>query len=549
MASFPISLTDDTKSAAKSIFDALDRMGNKLESIGKGFDKLGNLGKKSFTELAGHISNIGNFFLNAGRAAFDFGKTVISASLDAAKYLGGVIDSGTRSRFTFQAITGSIEETNKSLELSLSLSKRLGRPFDEISQSIAGIERRGGSGDQATIITSILSDLDALGGYNTKQIEEVFSSSLNTGFFKGAEAVEQLSKSGVDLTRFFDALGPRIGKTTDELYDLAKAGKLQRMDAGPALDALSEALVRQSGGSRPGDIGEKLARGTLDGFVGRFKAGLEGLFLESSKNASSSFSRGLESLNVALDKLFANQGIKDKFGDLFTKLADKLPGIATQTGVWVDKLLTMDWDAFGGKVSKFVEDLGKAVGFMGDLVSLFEKFDKFRGSNVAETLGLDPNGSVGKSLNSYNENNKNLHPGQIFSSDDFSKIADFGKTIGNFWSDLVKPGDKSAGNNVLAPNRDGFSTPFEDPMDPENSTAFSKFNDVKRDDIHTMVTSAVDSMRAQNKSGYSTNTVSAPIQITIDGSKNSAETADKVYYQLDQSFSSMVDRHMRGSGA
>lgn len=196
-----------------------------------------------------------------------------------------------------------------------------------------------------------------------------------------AEELLQLQERNISSELVYKALEKRLGKTREQLLKLQKAGQIKGDDA---IEAILSAVKAKTGTKVAGEAGKKFAETTLDGMVGKFKAGWQNMWIDMGRLVLPQVERVAKLIGGSLGKLMDNP----RFGELgdrmltgLTKFVDWLevnwPTVdkflnvgmhlitaAFYASVAAIKLVANNWDIIGPIVQAVGISFGVVVGIV-----------------------------------------------------------------------------------------------------------------------------------------------------------------------------------------
>jgi tape measure domain-containing protein len=221
--------------------------------------------------IANGLTAIKDAAIGAAMGVASLVQSFASASLEALRFaqssemaLGNLLHGGQNARQEFDAVRGMAEKLGLDVQDTVhSFQKLLAAQFDV---------------GRAKELLAMGSDLQGIGA----KADEVSRALLAITQIKSkgrlmASEMLQLQEAGISSELVYEALGKRLGKTRQELAKLQEAGKI---DSGIGIDAILEAVRKKTGTTKAGELGEKVARETIDGMVRVLRAGVENMFTD-----------------------------------------------------------------------------------------------------------------------------------------------------------------------------------------------------------------------------------------------------------------------------
>lgn len=574
MSNYPIQITDGVTATSRAILSALDALITKFGQLGNASEEAGKKGKKSGLDIASGLSQVGlladkviSKFLNLASATGSFFETAF--------------DSGTKSRASFYALTRSVESSNAALKEARILSEDFAEPLDKVTNKLFKFMQAGLDVNDATIFTKALSDLEALGSFNTDQITESISKMLNSGAISD-ETITELSRAGINSTYIFDRLAVSLGKSSQSLHDLHAQNNLQRIPLTQgSLQAFLDAITNASGAKdKVGSIAKGLADTTIEGFTGRMKARWDNAFADAADGAQSPLKKGLDSLNEEFDHLFSDPGTKAKLGEIMTTIAQQVPIIAEKMPEVVNALVAVDWP-------KMIKDVSAIVQLFADMVDKVQRLDYVLAPIIGAAAGFVTGGPVGAAigfgaglvadwaghkaadginsgLNIINENtdrtpsaytNHEPRPAPSVSVVDgvtYSNSTKLGNQIRSIdpnFREISPVGALEPDPNMSPADNVSWPSSGRDSYDAEldkilKSDSFFSAQE-KYYSTHGLSRTASDNNIKPSKNVV----INSNISINVSESKEPGKTGDDVLQSLDDSYDSIIDKHANALGA
>lgn len=257
-----LSIIDKASSVAKNISKSLNGVLGSLKSVDAASSKpiqLGVAGRfkqelsKAKTDLKGFGSDVferfgGEAALGAAGAAASVAAAV-GVGLLAKKGASMAIDAVTfreNTEAAFESILGSQMAAKDVFAKADALAGKLGLEDEEVVGQLKKLMTSGFGADQALGIVKTAANLAAVRGEGAA---EAFATMMATVEAKGkfdTKTLSGLAKLGVRTEDVYASLAKKLGKTTDEVQALAKAGKI---DAATGVQAVLDSLDAKFGGA------------------------------------------------------------------------------------------------------------------------------------------------------------------------------------------------------------------------------------------------------------------------------------------------------------
>lgn len=258
-------LADTQKKEAKRVADF------KLGMAQQKLDKQGGLVDFATGGLAVGAGAVAAGALAAAAAvgylAYQFGK----ASVEAAAF-------GERSRLALTLLTGNASVASAEFDNVRREAQQLGL---DVFATQAGFQKLLAAQfeiGKAKELLRMSADLQAIGASaeHTKRAIVAISQIKNTGYLQGDE-LNQLREAGVSTELVYEALGKRLGKTTQQIISMQEKRQLGSNDV---IESILEAVRKKTGSTTTGDAGKAFAASTLTGMAGVFKARFQNAFVD-----------------------------------------------------------------------------------------------------------------------------------------------------------------------------------------------------------------------------------------------------------------------------
>lgn len=200
-------------------------------------------------------------------AAIGFGKAVIEAAA-----------FGEKSELAIKQLIHGGGDAKKELQEIVGIAARMGLPVEETVKSFQKLLAMQFKPAQAKELIKMGADLQAIGA-STEEVAGALTaiSQIKAKGRVQAEELLQLAERGVSTELILEALGKRLGKTTDQVRSLMQAGKITAEDG---IAAIGEAVKKKTGIKQFGEAGEKFANTTLAGMAAQFKARGQALLMD-----------------------------------------------------------------------------------------------------------------------------------------------------------------------------------------------------------------------------------------------------------------------------
>lgn len=219
----------------------------------------------------GGIAAIGAATVAAAAAvaylAFKFGEATVAAAAFAQ-----------RSRMALQFLIGHAPVAAVEFDAVRKEAQRLGLDVESTQHSFQKLLAAQFQIGKAKELIRMGSDLQAIGA--TQENVEGVLLAITQIKAKGrlmAQEMLQLQERGISSELVYEALGRRLGKTTEQLKKLQEKGKL---GGTVAIESILEAVRVKTGVSRAGEAGEMFAATTLTGMFNTLKAGVTNFFID-----------------------------------------------------------------------------------------------------------------------------------------------------------------------------------------------------------------------------------------------------------------------------
>jgi tape measure domain-containing protein len=258
-------LADTQKKEAKRVADfKLGMAQQKLDKQGGLVDfASGGLGMGAAAIAAGALAAAAA----VGYLAYQFGK----ASVEAAAF-------GERSRLALTLLTGSASVASAEFDNVRREAQQLGLDVHDTQAGFQKLLAAQFDIGKAKELLRMSADLQAIGASaeHTKRAIVAISQIKNTGYLQGDE-LNQLREAGVSTELVYEALGKRLGKTTQQIISMQEKRQLGSNDV---IESILEAVRKKTGSKTTGDAGKAFASSTLTGMAGVFKARIQNAFVD-----------------------------------------------------------------------------------------------------------------------------------------------------------------------------------------------------------------------------------------------------------------------------
>ncbi len=361
-AEFAVELEDDVTPAAKRASTSLGRLQAQFQKFN---NSAAGRATQKFASVAKDIMAIG-VAVAAGVGAGITSMTV------------GMVDFNQRSTLAFKALAKDGEDSGKSLQNIVDLTKEFGLDLKETTAAAIRLKSAGFSQNETENLVKMGADMRVLGA-SSEQLGRAFlaiEQIKSAGTLQGDE-LNQLADAGVPKAAVFEELAKAMGKTVPEILKLKEAGKI---GADQTIDAIGKAMLRLTGGKEFGEVGRKVANETLGGMAGKLKAGFQDLFRRVALDSESPIAKAFGPIADRLFKLFEDPSTQAALSQAITSIANA-----------IEKAIPF--------IEIFIESVGE--GFMkawpdikGALVGMMDLFGEISGSgSTAETIA-----KIGKAI-------------------------------------------------------------------------------------------------------------------------------------------------------
>lgn len=300
----------------------------KVDRSAQGLTKTGAFLATTFGNLAARgISMAVGGFIDLGRSAF------------------GAADHVGKTRLALTGMLGSQEAANREMAWGTKFAKDYGMSIADVHDQQRKFAGLGFGEEERKALLLMSGDMRAV-GMSTEQVSRSMlqiSQIASKGKLQGEELIV-LAENGISLTKVYDALGRRLGKTREEIIKMQKAGTLK---SGDALNAIAESLVETGGSKKLGEAGKKAAAGTMGGVAGKIGATFEEALRDASAKAEPQLVAGLNSI---LKGLGAAEGVTltdaitnalNKVGSILEEIGPKIPGFIASIDSLASSLATI----------------------------------------------------------------------------------------------------------------------------------------------------------------------------------------------------------------
>lgn len=150
-------------------------------------------------------------------------------------------------------------------------------------------------------------DLQAIGASadQTKRAIVAISQIKNTGYLQGDE-LNQLREAGVSTELVYEALGKRLGKTTQQIISMQEKRQLGSEDV---IESILQAVRVKTGVENTGDAGRKFARENVRGQWNKLQGDVDNLFLDIGEAILPGLMKMTAKVSSLAVKLFADPRI------------------------------------------------------------------------------------------------------------------------------------------------------------------------------------------------------------------------------------------------
>jgi tape measure domain-containing protein len=346
--------------AALGIAQLTARADNATRSLGG----LGGMASKA----GGALMSIGAF---AVKAAAIVGAAFLAMGVAAAKYIGEMQALKQSTVFAFAASMGGQAQAIAGWEKMVATAIKIGAPLDMVSKSMTMLMAQGFSFDAADALVKRMADLKALNpSANLEKIALAIAQIKAKGKLSQEELSGQLAETGLSPDMVYEALSKKLGKDKASVIKMITAGQI---DSKTGIEAIEEAMKKQTGGGAAGAMAEKMASTTILGGIGRltarvqgFAAGLKINFAPAAKfmdrigvalegESGQKFGKALEDgMNTALGLL--DRITQKDIESVFSGAADVINGVTATV-----RTLASAWDwvqAVGARLDQIKASMG-----------------------------------------------------------------------------------------------------------------------------------------------------------------------------------------------
>jgi tape measure domain-containing protein len=366
--SYEIILNDGVSLPAKRAADAAAKLDTSLRNAGKGAKKA----KKDTDDFSYALNGIATKMADM---AFNLAGKFVSSVVDIGESLHDTAKLASRTKLSFATMFGGVAEGAKVTESGIAMSKKYGFALEDVLGSISRFSGAGFNLPQIETLISMQGDLRGL-GRTTEQINRLGEAMVkikNSGKLEGDE-MQVLSENGVNIGKLYESLALKLGKTTDEIKAMKKAGKIP---ADAALNSIGESILLSLKKSKVGQAGEAAANETLDGLEGKLKAEMGSRIFSAVDAAEPALVKGMQAIfkgamgSGTLDFEGALTHGLEKLGFLMEQLGPKLPAIADAFAKAFGAASGINFGGlndFVGKLPQIASGLGTVAGQMSVLV-------------------------------------------------------------------------------------------------------------------------------------------------------------------------------------
>jgi tape measure domain-containing protein len=228
-----------------------------------------------------------------GYLAYQFGK----ASVEAAAF-------GERSRLALTLLTGNASVASAEFDNVRREAQLLGLDVFDTQAGFQKLLAAQFEIGKARELLRMSADLQAIGASaeHTKRAIVAISQIKNTGYLQGDE-LNQLREAGVSTELVYEALGKRLGKTTQQIISMQEKRQLGSNDV---IESILEAVRKKTGSATTGDAGKAFAASTLTGMVGVFRARIQNAFVDIGDAILPGLQRLMKLASSFVDKVAAD---------------------------------------------------------------------------------------------------------------------------------------------------------------------------------------------------------------------------------------------------
>jgi tape measure domain-containing protein len=231
-----------------------------------------------------------------GYLAVQFGR----ASVEAAAF-------GERSRLALTLLTGSATVASAEFDSVRREAQQLGLDVYDTQAGFQKLLAAQFDIGKAKELVRMSADLQAIGASadQTKRAIVAISQIKNTGYLQGDE-LNQLREAGVSTELVYEALGKRLGKTTQQIISMQEKRQLGSNDV---IESILEAVRKKTGSATTGDAGKSFAASTITGMAGVFKARIQNAFVDIGDAILPGLQRLMKLASSFVDKIAADPKI------------------------------------------------------------------------------------------------------------------------------------------------------------------------------------------------------------------------------------------------
>lgn len=305
------------------------------------------------------IGAVGVAAAGATLAVGYLGFKLAGLAVDGIKATASFAVFGQNSRMAFNALAKYGASGAKIFNHVRDLADEFGMDVRSTSDNYRDLLSTGFNPKQADQITKMGADMRFLG----KSAEQVklavigISQIKATGNLQGDELNQVANAIGLDKSAVFDQIAAKLGKTREEVLKLKDAGKLA---AGPAIEGILGAVMKQAGEKELGERGKQWANSAIEGFVGRIQAKGQNLMIDLGDRLAPTLQRLAGAAFAWVDN-FIQSGRAEKLigriGDTFDAVGDVMMKVSPLVGRFMD--------GFGAEATKAFDGLSRAVTYLG----------------------------------------------------------------------------------------------------------------------------------------------------------------------------------------
>lgn len=225
---------------------------------------LGGLLQESITKVA-------EVALEAAKAVAELALKFGEASVESAAF-------GQKAELAIGNLTHDMPQAAARFDEVRHMAQGLGLDVDSTVESFQELLAAQFSAGQSESLIKMAADMQSIGadGQKVKSIFLALSQIKSIGVLQGGD-LRQLEQAGISGKLVYEQLGKALGKTTEEIASMQRAGKIT---ADEGIAAIMAAVQEKVGETNLGDVGEKFANQTLEGMWNQLKGGVSNLFID-----------------------------------------------------------------------------------------------------------------------------------------------------------------------------------------------------------------------------------------------------------------------------